>query len=95
MPGISVEEIIDHTNSNTKAIENFNNKPPTTIGLTSHRIINSNSLFGNIQMDDKVVNSSYNGPIQNSLLGNIPGFNFKQTNSNSDIKSNSFLKNRN
>lgn len=97
-PGMSPEEIINHSNSNTKVIENFNIKQPTTIGLNNHsnnnpNLMDGNNLFSNLGLDDKILNPrNYNGPISSSILkNNLPGgFNFKQT--EIDSKSSNFLK---
>lgn len=96
---MSANAIIDHSNINTRVIENFNIKQqPITIGLSNQgmnnpNLTNGNNLFANLGFEDKILNGqNYNGPISSSILkNNLPGgFNFKQTEIYS--KSNSFLK---
>jgi len=98
-PGVSPDEIIDHSNLNTRVIENFNiRQQPTTIGLSNQNINNNslligNNLFNSLDLDDKLLNNNFNGPIQPSLLKNLPGgINFKQKNNEIEEKANSFLK---
>lgn len=98
-PGLSPEEIINHSNSNTRVIENFNiKKQPTTIGLNNQiknnpNLMDGSNLFANLGLDDQILNSeNYNGPISSSMMRNgMPGgFNFRQ--SEIESKSSNFLK---
>lgn len=83
-PGRSEDEIIDHSNSKTRTIENTNYKPFSTVGLTNQSFSDKVNPIQKMTLEDKIMNSNYNGPLQGTLLGNNMGvFNFKQTNRNS------------
>ena len=43
-------------------------------------------------MEDKIMNSNFNGPLQGSLFGsNLSNFNFKEKDNEIEMKNNSFL----
>lgn len=95
-PGRSQEEIIDHSNANTKAIENVNINPHTVNlnnqNRNNYSKMNKNSSQ-NLPLQDKYLSQNYNGPLQNSYLtSNLDNFHFVQ---NETVeRKNKFLKNK-
>ena len=59
----------------------MNYKPFSTIGLNNQSFSTRVNPVQKMSLEDKLMNSNYNGPLQGTLLGNnLSNFNFKQMN---------------